>query len=303
MKKYHHWRDLISKLLITLIISNIILIGCGIEDGENVSLESRPLSYTDNGDGTISDNNTALMWQKIDSDQDYNWYEANGEIDATYNPGGSVDVCGALQLGGHTDWRLPTIEELESIVKYDSSNPAIATAYFSNAHSSMYWASTTYFFYVPRARVVDFSMGGLWGSELSNPYFVKCVRGNFLEIGDFIDNNDGTVSNDLSGLMWQQDTGPLSNFNDAKNYCDQLVLAGFDDWVVPSVWELSTIIDFNTVGPAIDVSFFPDTYTSAYYQTRNHSTDGSHTSWSINFTYGTSHPGGANQLHWVRCVR
>lgn len=307
MKQNHHWRDLNVKLFVIILVFSMTLFGCGSGDeNDNLSIESRPLSLTDNGDGTISDNNTSLMWQKTDSDQIYNWYEANGEIDDTYNPESAIDICGELELGGYTDWRLPEVEELISIVKYNTKNPAIDTSAFSNTHSSKYWTSTATFVQwdTNYGRVVDFSMGTFRIDRSQYPYFVKCVRGDLLEKGELLDNNDGTVSDDLTGLMWQQDTGPLSNFDDASSYCNQLDLGGFDDWEVPSVWELSTIVDFSTISPAVDVSVFPETYTTnEYYQTRNHTIDGAHTNWSIDFTYGGSYAGGTSQLHWVRCVR
>jgi hypothetical protein len=73
------------------------------------------MSFTDNLDGTVTDNNTGLMWQQQDDGASYNWYQASGTYDATYDPS-SQNVCGALGLANYPDWRLPTKEELVSIV-------------------------------------------------------------------------------------------------------------------------------------------------------------------------------------------
>ena len=75
------------------------------------SYNINPLSYADNANGTVTDNNTGLMWQQEDDGNNYNWYVASGTYNATYNPT-SQDVCGALNLGDHSDWRLPAKKEL-----------------------------------------------------------------------------------------------------------------------------------------------------------------------------------------------
>lgn len=86
------------------------------------SYNINPLSYTDNGDGTVTDNNTGLMWQQQDDGNTYNWFKASGTYDATYNPT-SEDVCGSLTLGGYSDWRLPAKKELMTIVNYGVPYP------------------------------------------------------------------------------------------------------------------------------------------------------------------------------------
>jgi len=97
------------------------------------SYNMNPLSYTDNGNGTVTDNNTGLMWQKEDDGAAYNWYQASGTFDATYNPS-SQSVCGSLTLGGYSDWRLPAKKELMTIVNYGIPypGPTIDTTYFPN---------------------------------------------------------------------------------------------------------------------------------------------------------------------------
>jgi uncharacterized protein DUF1566 len=89
------------------------------------------LSYTDNGDGTITDNNTKLVWEKQsvaegsihDMDNVYTWADAF-----------AVHVAGlnAANFAGHNDWRLPNVKELLSIVDYQNRSPAVASA-FHNA--------------------------------------------------------------------------------------------------------------------------------------------------------------------------
>jgi hypothetical protein len=116
--------------------------------GQDGSYNINPMSFTDNGNGTVTDNNTGFMWQKQDDGIAYNWYQASGTYDASYNPS-SQDVCGSLSLSGYSDWRLPTKKELMSIMNYSIPypGPTINTTYFPNTKSSFYWSSTTFAYY------------------------------------------------------------------------------------------------------------------------------------------------------------
>ncbi|MEK6545569.1 MAG: DUF1566 domain-containing protein, partial [Nitrospinota bacterium] len=98
--------------------------------GEDSDYTINPPSYTDNGNGTITDNVTGLTWQKEDDNIERAWDNAN-----TY--------CDDLTLGGYSDWRLPSDMELMSIVNYGIYNPAINTTYFPDTNSSFYWLSDT----------------------------------------------------------------------------------------------------------------------------------------------------------------
>ena len=88
------------------------------------------LNYTDNGDGTITDNNTKLVWEKKTSDG------STHDMDAVYtwDNAFAVHVAGlnAASFAGHNDWRLPNVKELLSIIDYQNRSPAVASA-FQNA--------------------------------------------------------------------------------------------------------------------------------------------------------------------------
>ena len=129
--------------------------------GQDGAYNINPLSYTDNSNGTVTDKKTGLMWQKGENPSTYNWYQAAGVYDATYNPS-SQNVCGDLTLGEHSDWRLPSKKELMSIVDYNipDPGPTINTAYFPNAHANLYWSSTT----------VAYDPEGAWGVVFNDGY-------------------------------------------------------------------------------------------------------------------------------------
>ncbi|MCP3936631.1 MAG: DUF1566 domain-containing protein, partial [Actinomycetia bacterium] len=115
-------------------------------------------SFVDNGDGTITDLATGLMWQKADSVLTYNWEQA-------------LDYAENLTLAGHTDWRLPNVKELQGIVDYSrspatSGTPAIDPVFESTSITNeggqfdynSYWSGTTH---------VTYGGGGGWGSYVS----------------------------------------------------------------------------------------------------------------------------------------
>jgi murein DD-endopeptidase MepM/ murein hydrolase activator NlpD len=125
-------------------------------------------SLIDNGDGTVTDTQSGLMWQKTEAGA-MNW-----EAALTY--------CESLDFAGHDDWRLPNRNELQSLVDYAVFNPAIDTVAFPGALSSNYWSSSTHAFKTGSAWLVDFSYGGVnYGSvyvnNKFNSYYVRAVRG------------------------------------------------------------------------------------------------------------------------------
>lgn len=124
---------------------------------------SAPLAarFVDNGDGTVSDNKTGLMWQagpgaKLD------WKLANS-------------FCREKYLGGHIDWRLPSIEELCSIVDYERHDPACDPVF--GALSVYYWSSSTYVGDPQLAWYVNFSYGYVNAGYKTDHYYARAVRG------------------------------------------------------------------------------------------------------------------------------
>jgi len=83
--------------------------------------------FQDNGDGTVTDNCTGLMWQKPEDVWFNSWFDA-------------VDYSENLPLAGRVDWRLPNIKELHSIIDYGRNNPALHPMFGA---SGALWSSTT----------------------------------------------------------------------------------------------------------------------------------------------------------------
>jgi len=114
----------------------------------------------------VIDNETHLMWQD------------NGDVRAlTTTWQDAIDFCENFTLGGYTDWHLPNINELESIVDKSRVSPSIDPT-FQQTKNLFFWSSTTYAYYTPNVRVVDFMSGNLNRSNKIWTSKIRCVRDN-----------------------------------------------------------------------------------------------------------------------------
>lgn len=125
--------------------------------------------FTDNGDGTITDNATGLMWAK-DGDGPGCGSGGLGKRDD------SLFFANILTFAGYNDWRLPNTLELVSIADYGRDHPAIDPI-FTNTKNGAYWTSTSgnenpaYGFYV------HFLNGMHTLGDITTPHFIRLVRG------------------------------------------------------------------------------------------------------------------------------
>jgi len=133
------------------------------------------LSYTDNGDGTITDNCTGLMWKKC-SDPDTSTTTCGG-THSTYTWENALSQCEGLDYASHTDWRLPNAKELWSIAKLEPGDaPYIDQTTFPGTVSSYYWSSTTCPSNTDLALDARFNVGYQYNSNKISSRYVRCVR-------------------------------------------------------------------------------------------------------------------------------
>lgn len=262
--------------------------------GQDAQYTGNHPSYTLSGDGlTVHDNNTGLTWIRtpdtdgdddVDSDDKLSWVEFQS-YPATLN---------AESFGGYNDWRRPTIKELYSLIDFRGIDPSgysgdttglvpfIDRSYFDFAYGdesagerlidAQYWSSTEYVGTVfggePAVFGVNFADGRIKGYPRDTgpggtmTQFVRCVRGNTVYgVNDFVDNDDGTITDAATGLMWMQDDGGVGVvWEDALEYAENLIFAGHDDWRLPNAKELQSIVDYTrspttTGSAAIDTLF------------------------------------------------
>ncbi len=260
--------------------------------GQDAQYGTNRQSFTDLGNGIVRDNVTGLEWQQATAPGDYTWNEA-------------ISYCEDLTLGGHSDWRLPTIKELSTLVdsSIPSPGPAINTAYFPDTRASIYFSSTIYASDSFSLWVVYFDRGRVFLSDKSVFDYVRAVRGEPFPANNFIDNGDGTVTDTSTGLMWQQETAlGIYTWREALAYCENLTLAGYSDWRLPNRNELQSLVDYSLYKPAINTAYFPDTRPSQYWSSTTYASDPS-TAWGVFYNYGQGV--GFNKLdrYAVRAVR
>ncbi|MFT5661094.1 MAG: hypothetical protein ACI9TV_001740 [Sulfurimonas sp.] len=111
----------------------------------------------------VTDSTTSLVWQDDVTPTTMSWQNA-------------IDYCEASTLGSQSDWRLPNINELTSIVKDTDSHTSISNV-FGNTTSNHYWSSTTKASDIGRAWWVSFDFGYDSSDDKTDRNYVRCVRG------------------------------------------------------------------------------------------------------------------------------
>ncbi len=115
-----------------------------------------------------------------------------------------------------------------------------------------------------------------------------------------------TMIRDTStGLMWE-DTPHVRETKitqpHAKEYCSELRLGGFEDWRLPTIHELLTIVDYRRISPAI-LKAFSYVEDESFYWTKTHVADEDDAFWGVNFKRGASSKASEYYDRYVRCVR
>jgi hypothetical protein len=126
-----------------------------------------PMTYTANGDGTVTDNVTKLTWQE----------PLRTAASQTLNFSSAQAYCASLTLGGHGGWRLPSQIELLSLVDFGIASPApmIDAAAFPNTPAGLTWSSTVYAGNTVYG--VDFTSNpGVGADDVTVMHLVRCVR-------------------------------------------------------------------------------------------------------------------------------
>ncbi|WP_198931810.1 Lcl C-terminal domain-containing protein [Labilibacter marinus] len=250
--------------------------------GQDAQFVANTPSYTSNSDGTVTDNVTGLIWEKT--------YQRMGHTEA-------LAYLAEKNKGTHNDWRIPSIKELYSLMQFngtdvsgadmESAPPASAIPfidnnyfnfdYFANGDRSIdvqYYSSSKYTGYTMNNSESLFGLNVADGRIKGYPYMsrgvekdysVKLVRGNTnYGKNEFVDNNNNTISDKATGLMWDKNDSALgmewaealawANKMNAENHL------GYNDWRVPNAKELHSIVDYTrspqaTNSAAIDPVF------------------------------------------------
>ncbi|MBK1855227.1 DUF1566 domain-containing protein [Verrucomicrobiaceae bacterium 5K15] len=234
----------------------------GDDPGQDAHYAGNAPSYQVH-DGTVTDTVTGLMWTK--------------------DPGAKMTYAEALKnaaqcrVGGHSDWRLPTIKELYSLIKLDGIDPDphatdtsrlkpfIDRTVFDFKYGdptkgeriidSQFATSTKYVSTTMGGNEtlfgVNFADGRIKGYPIKSrrgekTFHVLYVRGKSdYGVNQFKDNDDGTITDAATGLTWMKaDSGRGMDWPTALKYAEEMKLAGHSDWRLPSAKELQSIVDY-----------------------------------------------------------
>ena len=146
------------------------------DDGDfQLGMPDAPPRFADNGDGTISDLATGLMWVKQPENIGGIWVSAGQPATQLWND--AVDNCIALVYAGHDDWRLPNIFEIVSILNVGASNPSSYSTFFPNTIAGRYWSSSTNIWSATYAGAAHFYNARHEYTVKTSGCYVRPVRG------------------------------------------------------------------------------------------------------------------------------
>jgi len=249
-----------------------------------------------NGVEIVIDQTTGLSWQRTPESVRRTWHEA-------------IDYTDSLELAGFSDWRLPEKQELLSILSYGHTpSPLIEPPEKREPKDSVQqkysaWTLTTRIFPSLDAKALDLDDKQGTISDKYEKKYVYAVRGPSLTYGEYQNNGDGTITDQMTGLTWQTiEVRPLK-WAQALAYCEQLDLGGFTDWRLPTIKELSTLVNNKQINPSIDTTFFPATRSAPYWTS---TTFAEHPgfAWYVHFDNGLEYNGGyKGRRYFVRPVR
>jgi len=215
----------------------------------------------------VVDNNTGLQWQQTIPVKEYDTETAK-------------EYCETLNYGGRDDWRLPTLQELASIIDNSKSNPSIDSDYFPETPTSSDFLTSSKYAETGNS-VWSINFGHSSMNAENESYFVRCVRGTKMPVNSFktsVVKGDLIVKDTVSGLVWAADYNGALYWTLALSYCNNLDYAGHTDWRLPNKNELLSLVNYKKYSPASDFpempleTFWSSTafpYTNPYYGESN----------------------------------
>jgi hypothetical protein len=258
-------------------------------------------SFTNNNNGIITDNVTGLMWQQVDGGQ------------MTHE--NAIVYCDNLVLGGYSDWRLPTPIEAFSILNHQNANPAINTTYFSSLTTpgAEYWwtsvfenNSTTKVWCTnsgggignhPKTETIDAG-----GTKRFNARAVRTVTTPIVLPNHFTDNGNGTITDNLTQLVWQNIPNPnVVTWEQALTYAEGLTIGTTSDWRLPNIKELQSINNELATNPSVFLPYFSNVGIHNYWSSTslpNQTTK----SWYWNTQFGITTYDVKTNSNYVLCV-
>ena len=263
----------------------------------------------------VIDNVTGLVWEikttnggTSDNSNQYTWPDNTNPTTQEL-----VEATNTAQLCGLTNWRLPTVQEIESLASYNYV-PAIDADYFPNTKgdsTEWYWTTDPDSSGSNNLWAYNAHAGSTVSAGSGSTYYVRLVSSSdavgawFSDYSDsrYTDNEDGTISDHRTGLMWMKCSYDLSNtvcdtgtatsgdwqaaFDKAATANDNGGTFTYTDWRLPNKKELSSIVDLTSNNPAINQTIFPNTQSADYWTSTPSSTGSADEAFTIDFATGT----------------
>ena len=252
--------------------------------------------FQDNGNGTVTDSETGLVWEQVEGE--------NGSGAVSWEDG--LAYCEDLDRGGMSDWRLPGIRELESLVDENRYDPAADGVFGYGSLNT--WSSTTYSLSPTQVWYVGFESGTVsYGNKDTAGLYARCVRGGPAGTPppkQFRENGNDTVTDTRTGLVWEQVKGGNGSeavtWQAALSYCENLGKGGINNWRLPSIRELESLVDEERYNAAVDGVFgygSLNAWSSTSYSTS------STQAWYVGFESGkVSYGDKDGSSYYARCV-
>ena len=267
--------------------------------GEDNDYTINPPFFLLNGNGTVTDTITGLMWQQTDG----------GEMTIE----NAIIYCDTLTLGSYNDWRLPNAHESFSILNHQYANPAMDATVFTTTLAEYWWtsdrqANDSNKVWVTNAgggignhpKTETISAGGI---KRFHARAVRDITTPTLIPNRFTNNGDGTITDNLTNLIWQQ--VPYSDtltWEQSLTYADTLSLTGISDWRLPNIKELQSINDETLINPSLNTNFFSVVIAKKYWSSTtlpNQTTK----AWYLDSQYGITTYDFKTLKHNLICVR
>lgn len=230
--------------------------------GEDNDYQINTPFFLINGDGTVTDTITGLMWQQNDG----------GEMTIEQ----AVTYCDTLTLGGYTDWRLPNAHESFSILNLQFVNPALNPSIFQITNAEYWWTSDKQWNDTTKIWVTN-AGGGIGNHQKSETisaggtkrFHARAVRqpmNTERYASRFLQHPDGTITDQVTGLIWSSLIYSDSlTWENALIYADSNTLGGNTDWRIPNIKELQSLSSVTFGNPSIDRSTFTNMVTGKFW--------------------------------------
>jgi hypothetical protein len=215
----------------------------------------------------------------------------------------SWDEAQAYCLGLGEGFRLPSRAELVSIVDYGRVDPALDEDSFlvPTSITDLYWTNSA----PPNAGVawaVGFEEGSVTLLDQGLVARARCVFGSIGALCLSEQEKGQTVLDARTGLVWQKKaSGPAATWLDALAHCESLALDGANDWRLPSIKELSSLVTGEGDGSPLAPGFFPDSLDRIWSSTA--SVQSPNAAWYLDGVSGSVAHQGTAMTAQVRCVR